>query len=436
MVPSGLLIALLLAATPLFALGGYVPTLPMIGVGVMVGLLLVAVADNLLSRRRDELLVSRRAPEVLSLGVENRVEIDLRNRSGRSLTVQVKDDPPAEFATPERLRRARLHRWEHAVVSYVTTPHRRGDYAFGDLHVRCLSRLRLSWWQATEPQAQGVRVYPDLQQIREFDAMARRGRLEEIGLRSARARGEGTEFESLREYVPDDSFRHIDWKATARRGAPITRQYQAERNQTLVIMIDAGRMMAATTGAMRRVDYAVNAALMLAHVAGRMGDSVGLLVFSDRIKTWVGPSQGASQSERMLEELYALEADAVEPDFRAAVTFLRQRARKRALICAFTDLVEPEISGQALSYLSSLRPQHLPVVATVADEQIRAMAAAMPADSLEAYEKALASRTLQQRALALATLRSRGALVCDARPEELAGAVVSRYLSVKRQGLL
>ncbi|MGD9495332.1 MAG: DUF58 domain-containing protein [Armatimonadota bacterium] len=436
MVPSRLLIALLLAATPLFALGWYHPMLPMAGVGVMVAMLTAAVLDARISRARDRVQVQRCLPQVLSLGTANPVALVVSSHTGRPLRLVVKDDPPGGFLTSERTQPLRLEPWQQARLSYWTAPHRRGDYEFGDLHLRGLSRLGLSWWQRDLPARQSVRVYPNLQQIGEFDALARRGRLQELGLRMTRARGEGTEFESLREYVPDDSFRHVDWKATARRGEPITRQYQVERNQTLIILIDAGRMMAAPAAGMTQVDYAINAALMLAHVAQRMGDTVGLLVFSDRVKTFLAPAHGPAQTERMLEELYGLQAERVEPDFRGAVTLLRSRARKRALVCAFTDLVDTEISAQALSYLSSLRPQHLPLVATMVDAEVEALAQADPRHPREAYEKALAARTLAERALVLARLRARGALVCHARPEELSAAVVNQYLAIKRRGLL
>lgn len=436
MIPSQLLIALLLATVPLFALGGLQPMLPAAAAGLMVGLLLAARLDVHLSRRRTAVEVTRLLPRALSLGTENRVQIALHNRSRRRLHLVVKDDPPAQFATPERVRRLTLEPWEQRTISYPTTPLRRGDHRFGNLHLRGLSGLRLGWWQRDLPAAESVRVFPNLQALSEYDALARRGRLAEMGLRVARARGEGTEFESLREYVPDDSFRSIDWKATARRGMPITRQFQVERNQTLLLVIDAGRMMGAPAGQMARVDYAVNAALMLAHVAGRMGDTVGLLVFGDRVRSFVAPAHGAAQSERLLAELYALQAELVEPDFRAAVSFLRAHARKRALICAFTDLVDADISARALAYLGSLRPQHLPLVVTVADEEVEAMAAAAPERPLEAYEKAIASRTLNERAAALAHLRARGVLICDARPDDLTAAVVSSYLTIKRRGLL
>ncbi len=437
MIPSTLLIVLLLATVPLFALGGLEPMLSAAALGLMVGLLVAAWVDVRRSRRRAAALeVTRDLPPALSLGAPNRVGIVLHNRSDRWLRLIVKDDPPAGFATPERARRLTLAPWAHTRISYPTTPLRRGDHRFGDLHVRGLSRLRLGWWQRDLPAEQVVRVYPNLQQLSEYDALARRGRPAEMGLRVVRARGEGTEFESLREYVPDDSFRAIDWKATARHGMPITRQFQVERNQTLIVMIDAGRMMGAPVGELTRVDYAVNAALMLAHVAGRMGDTVGLLVFADRVRSFVMPAHGAARSERLLEELYAVQAELVEPDFRAAVSFLRAHARKRALICAFTDLVDTDISARAIAYLSSLRPQHLPLVVTIADEELEAMAAAAPERPLEAYEKAIASRTLEERSAALAHLRARGVLVCDAHPDDLTAAVVSSYLAIKRRGLL
>lgn len=436
MVPSGLLIAALLAATPLIALGGLHSMLPALGLGIMTALVMGAVIDGLLSGARDGVNVERRVPRVLSLGAEEPVTIAVTNRTGRRLRLLVKDDPPAGFAVPERTRRITLDSRERGAVGYRVTARERGDHDFGAIHLRGLSRLRLVWWQRRVEAPETVRVYPNLRQIHEFDALARRGRMEEIGLRAARPRGEGTEFESLRDYVPDDSFRSIDWKATARRGSPITRQYLTERNQTVLLLIDSGRMMAARSGEMARIDHAANAALMLAHVAGRMGDMVGLLTFSDRVKTFIAPAHSSLQADRLVRELYDLQAELVEPDYRAAVGFVRARARKRALVCAFTDLVDPEVSREALACLASLRPRHLPMVVTMTDPAIEAIADAMPAHSAAAYEKAVAQRTQGERSLALARLRSHGALTCDGAPDDLTGRVISQYLAIKRGGLL
>ena len=443
MIPTGLLIGILLAATPLLALGALDARFPLLAVGIMAAALLAAAADNLLSRRATLLQAERDTPEVLSLGAPNRIVITVRSRCNHPLILIVKDDPPPEFTTPRRWKRLRLPPHWSQRLSYRTTPYRRGDFRFGDLHVRVLSRLRLSWWQRTIPAAENVRVYPNLQDVRRWEALARRGRLEDLGIR-ARTRGEGTDFESLREYVPDDSFRNIDWKATAKRGKPITRQFQVERNQNLLILIDSGRMMAAPCGAptsasaggLTRLDLSVNAALMLAHVAATLGDSVGMLTFADSIKSFLPPGRGREQTRRLLEELYALQPEMVEPDYRTATTYLRSRSRKRALVVAFTDLVDVEVSGQVLAYLAALAPQHLPMVVTVRDQELETLASQSPEEEMDVYEKAIASRALAERELALARLRRRGAHVCDAQPDDLVAAVVNHYLFIKRRGLL
>jgi uncharacterized protein (DUF58 family) len=441
MAPTPLLISILLAATPLLWLGFHDARFPALGLGIMGGALLIAIADNLLSRRTTTVELTRDASETLSLGAPNRISIQVRSRCPRPLALIVKDDPPPDFHTPDRAANLRLAPFETARVGYATTPRQRGDFHFGRLHVRVRSRLRLSWWQRSFPAAAQVRVYPDIQQVRKWEALARRGRLQDAGLRS-RIRGEGTEFESLRDYVPDDSFRDIDWKATAKRGRPITRQFQTERNQSLVILLDSGRMMAAPIGAdapggdLTRLDLSINAALMLAHVAATMGDAVGMLTFSDRIKSFVPPGKGRQQTRRILEELYALQAEMTEPDYRAATTYLRTRSRKRSLVVAFTDLVDTEVSAQVLAYLAALAPQHLPMVVTVRDQGIEELREQTPSDALHVYEKALAGRALEERELALARLRQRGAYVCDARPDDLVAATVNQYLAIKRRGVL
>lgn len=435
MVPTPLLISILLAATPLLWLGFHDARFPALGLGVMGGALLIAIADNLLSRRATTVELTRDSSDTLSLGAANRINIQVRSRCPRPLALTVKDDPPPDFRTPDRVMKLRVAPFATARVGYATTPSRRGDFHFGKLHVRVRSRLRLSWWQRSLPAEEDVRVYPDIQQVRKWEALARRGRLQDAGLRS-RMRGEGTEFESLRDYVPDDSFRDIDWKATAKRGRPITRQFQTERNQSLIILLDSGRMMGSPVGDLTKLDLCINSALMLAHVAATMGDAVGMLTFSDRIKSFVPPGKGRQQTRRILEELYGLQSEMTEPDYRAATTYLRTRSRKRSLVVAFTDLVDTEVSAQVLAYLAALAPQHLPMVVTVRDEGIEELREQTPSDALQVYEKALAGRALEERELALARLRQRGAYVCDARPDDLVAATVNQYLAIKRRGIL
>lgn len=392
--------------------------------------------DNRMSSRRVALELERQVEDKLSLGADNPVRIILRSRSGQGALLHVKDDPPAEFHTPERMQRLRLKAWEQAEIVYHTRPSTRGRYAFGNLHVRGRSLLGLSYWQRTFPAAENVAVYPNLLEVSRYQYLARTDRLRQGGFRIMHRMGEGTEFESLREYTPDDEFRSIDWKATARRGRPTSRQFEIERSQTVIIMIDAGRMMTAQIGEMSRLDYAINAALMLAYVASEKDDAVGLLSFADEVKGFVPPGKGHQQVGRITEALYDLQPALVEPDYAAAFGVLHGRARKRALVVCFTDLVDVDASRRLLAHLAALAPHHLPMLITLNDPVLQRAARQAPDDSGGVYQRAVAGQVLEDREKALGVLRQHGVLVLDTAPEKLTVSAVNEYLNLKARGRL
>ena len=405
----------------------------------LVAALLIAallVYDNRFSRRRVALDVGRDLDDKLSLGADNPVHVTVRSRCGAALALQIKDDPPPDFATPRRLHHLRLQPWEQATVTYHTRPVKRGRYSFGALHVRGRSLLGLSYWQRSFPAAQEVAVYPNLLEISRYQYLARTDRLRQAGFRVVHRLGEGTEFESLRDYTPDDEFRSIDWKATARRSTPTTRQYEVERSQTVLIMIDAGRMMTAQIGDMSRLDYAINAALMLAYVASEKDDSVGLITFADEVKGFIPPRKGRGQVSRITEALYDLQPALVEPDYAAAFGMLHGRARKRALVVCFTDLVDVDASRRLLAHLAALAPHHLPMLITLRDSTLEHAAQQRPEDEFGVYQKAMAGEVLADREVALGVLRQRGVLVLDSPPDKLTVSAVNEYLNLKARGRL
>ena len=187
---------------------------------------------------------------------------------------------------------------------YHVRPLRRGDYQFGDLSLRWLGPLGLVIRQANVDAKEPVKVYPNLLDVRRYDLLLRRNRLQEMGLRTTRQFGEGTEFERLREYLPDDEYRRINWKATARRNFPVTTEYQTERSQQVIAVLDAGRMMQSPVADIAKLDYVVNAVLLLTYVATGKGDRVGMLSFADDVMHYLSPRQGRGQFYRMLELLY------------------------------------------------------------------------------------------------------------------------------------
>ena len=421
---------------PAFLASAYVPVAAPLALGWMIAITLIAVGDAILSRRSARFELVRHVDEKLSLGAENRIRLTFRSRCGRTMKLLVKDSPPVAFDTPERLCSVLLVPYGEAEVTYRTTPKTRGDFTFGDLHVRGFGRLGLATWLRRVPAQAAVKVYPNLIEVANYELLARSDRLEQVGFRGLRRRGEGTQFESLRDYVPDDEFGNIDWKATARKRRPITREYEIERSQNLVLMLDAGRMMTAEIGGMSKLDYAVNAALMLAHVACSKDDAVGMIAFGRSVESFVPPRKGKAQVGRILDQLYALQPALEEPNYRSAFSLLTERSRKRALVVVFTDLVDADASQRLLAHVVALRPRYLPLLVTTRDADLEAAASKPPHEVEDVYQRAVAGNVLAAREQALAWMRSRGVLVLDVAPGKLTVSAVNEYLRLKGTGRL
>jgi uncharacterized protein (DUF58 family) len=260
--------------------------------------------------------------------------------------------------------------------------------------------------------------------------------LQELGLRHTRLPGQGTEFERLREYRPDDEYRHIDWKATARRHRPITVEFQTERSQSIVAVLDTGRMMLSPVNEIAKLDYAVNAVLLLGYVATGMGDKIGMMTFADDVGRFLHPRAGRGQFYRMLERLYAVEAHAVEPDYPRALSYLARQQRKRALIVIFTDLSGGASVRALVEYVSVLAKRSLPLVVTISDPDVHQAATAQATDSQDVYRRAAAMQLLEERQMVLDALERQGVLTLDVPANELSLAVINRYLSLKRRARL
>ncbi len=431
---TGFGLILLLCAVPVFLASAYAPAAAPLGVAWMGLVVLAAVWDGLAGRRTARFELSRHVDPRLSLGAANRVRLRLRSLCARPLRLEVKDNPPPEFRSPHRRHTVALPAWGELEVVYDTTPVARGDFAFGDIHVRGSGRLGLTRWVSTVRAREAVRVYPDLLEVSRYELLARSHRLHEIGLRPLRQRGRGTQFEALRDYVPDDDYRDIDWKATARRCRPVSREYGLERSQNLMLMLDAGRMMTAQIGGVSKLDYALNAALMLAHVACTRDDAVGLVAFGRRVESFLPLRKGKAQVARILDQLYALQPTLDEPDYRAAFATLAERSRRRALVVVFTDLIDVDASSRLITHVAALAPRHLPLIVTIRDSDLEAEATRSPAEIDDVYQRAIAGTVLAAREHALAWMRSRGVLVADAPAGELTVAALSEYLRVKAAG--
>lgn len=436
MLPSTRGVLVLLFAAPLIALGAFIRGLEWVGWVYALLASMMFFADWRMAGDIKRFDVERKHESKLSLGVQNPVTVSVRNRLRRGTSFKVRDEAPEAFQIETRVMQGNvlpLGAWSHV---YHLQPLRRGDYAFGNITMRWMGPLGLAYRQGVLNMTESVKVYPNLMNVRKYDLMLRKNRLQEMGLRHTRMFGEGTEFERLREYLPDDEYRRINWKATARRHRPVTVQYQTERSQTVFAVLDTGRMMQSPVADIAKLDYAVNAVLFLGYVATGKGDRVGVMSFADDVSHYLAPKQGRGQFYRMLEVLYAVEAQQVEPNYRKALTYLAVKQRRRALIVIFTDLSSGASLDSLVAQVSLLARTSLPLVVTISDPDVHAAAAHIPTDTLSVYQRASAAHMLDERRVVLDTLRTRGVLTLDVPANQLSLAVINRYLELKGRTML
>jgi len=323
-----------------------------------------------------------------------------------------------------------------ATLIYNLTPPRRGRFEFGQIALRFRSRFGLVWCQTKVEKPIAVKVYPNMRRAREAELKALGARSVVSSHRKTSWRGEGREFESMRDYVRGDELRHISWTATARRGKLTTRQYQIERDQTVLVALDAGRLMTARIENETKLDSAVHATLALFSAAARAGDNAGLVVFGRKIKTFLPPSRGRDHIDSALEALHAVEPEMIEPSYARAFEFIAANSKRRALIVLLTDLVDEEGSKELLNSLHLLRPRHLPLVVTIADRDLKAVVRETPTSVRELFTQSVAEEIIHHREAALRLVESKGGLALDVTAAALAPALLETYLKVKERGLL
>jgi uncharacterized protein (DUF58 family) len=409
---------------------------PMLGVDG--ALLLLAAVDAFLARKR-LVAIERRAPRVMSLNKPNLVFLDVRSYAGRKLRVSIVDDLFDDGHADELPLRVDLPARGRTTLKYRVLPTRRGAYELGAHHVRYPSPLGLWIRELTIPASSPVRVYPDIQQVRAYELSAKKD-LAVSGVRATRKRGGESEFERLREYRREDEFRAIDWKATARHNKLISREYQMERNQNVLFLLDAGRLMTAEAFGLSLFDHAINAALMLSHVAAKGGDHVGLVAFAESVKSHAPCQGGPGTTARIVQAAYHLHPELTETNFNAAVEHVGTRVKKRTLVVVFTQVVDEVAARELLRLSRALLPKHLPLFIPLRDVELDALAqgslAAAETDQARPYVRAAAAELVSFQDKLLRDLRRAGALVLDVSPADLTPALINRYLDIKARQLL
>ncbi|HEX8723296.1 MAG TPA: DUF58 domain-containing protein [Pyrinomonadaceae bacterium] len=399
--------------------------------------LAAAALDARASRPPAGLEITREFGGRFHIGAETEVRVRVENHTPRAFRLRLKDEyPPGLTLVTPREASLDVGPQESALFAYVLRPARRGRFEFGRVAVRARTRLGLAWRETRAGEPAAVKVYPNVRRAREAELKALGARSLVAAQRRAAWRGEGRDFESLREYVPGDELRHVSWSATARRGRLTTRQYQIERDQTILVALDAGRLMTARIERETKFDTAIHAALALMSAARRAGDQAGLLVFGRRVRAYVPPAKGGEQLDRVLEALHAVEPELIEPSYTRAFEFVAANCKRRSLVVLLTDLVDEEGSRELLTSLRILRPRHLPLVTTIADRDLRASVRDAPADARELFAQSVAEEIMLQREAALRLVEAQGGLALDVTASALVPSLLETYIRVKERGLL
>lgn len=424
-----------LAGLPI-ALGVFLPSLERLGVLLTVALGAAALVDLLVSPSLRKIEVVRDVRDVLSVGTRNPVTIGLRNRNAVEISLTVHDEPPAPSSWFDLPFDVTLAPQQRTGVVYHLQPHRRGKNQFYNLHLRMVSRF--GFWTLTDERmlTREVKIYPDIQAVRKVELLARQNRLAEAGVRLSRIRGRGSEFDRLREYRREDEFRHIDWKATARHQELISREYVVERNQNVLLLIDCGRSMCNETDGVSHFDRCLNAAILLAYVALRQGDTVGVMACSNRVERWVRPVRGLGSIDTLIGQVYDLNPTYEATDYSLMVEELRRRFRKRSLVILLTHALD-ELHLQAISeHVRQMRSPHLVLSAFLQNVPLIERLNTIPETDLEAFQVAAAAEVVSLQETEIAKLQKTGLLVIDAAPEALSARLISQYLDIKARHLL
>ena len=376
-----------------------------------------------------------------TLAVPSYVKIAVRNFGRVSVHARIVDETPAALQLTPAEVELDVPAGASAESQYPILPSQRGDANLNRIFVRYQSALRIAerWAVANAPQT--VTVFPNLDEAKQHTLYLIRSRQVELEKRRRRQRGQGREFDSLREYREGDELRDISWTATARRNHLVTRVFQIERSQAVWIVLDAGRLLRAKVAepgriAISKLDYAANAALSLAQIAMHSGDRVGLLAYGRNIQQNLNAARGPHQMRAIVEALAHIRGEAGEADHGRAVHILLSEQKRRSLIVWITDFAETATTPEVLEFAMHMANRHLIVFAAMGQPDLNALAAATPETTEDMYRHVAALEIADRRSALLGALRQRGVLVLELMPGMLASSLVNQYMDVKERGLL
>lgn len=391
------------------------------------------IVDAIITPGKKYFRVRRGEDDTLYFQTENDIEIFVKNTSRHALFVQAKDESVRHFELPDKAAPTRrIAPGEEVSFMYEVVPAKRGSFAFRYVFLRCNGLLGLCVKYARFYCPIEYKVYPNVRDLSKYRLMLQKNHLLPQGDKMIRTYGMGYEFESLRPYVDGDDYRKINWRATARENKLIVNQYQIERNQPVYILLDIGRPMSYSVGGYKKLDFAINAALILADIVNQSGDKAGLMVFDSDVRSHIAPGQGAGHRNHLMETLYHVADNRSTADYGGAFRALCDKQKRRSLVFIFTDFELPEEARELISHMMQLKKRHLPIIVFMENENLNAMAD-MP--TRKKHDKILrdTAREFQtERRGIFRHLSAMGIPNVESKAEEFAVAAVNSYIRLTK----
>ncbi|MEY4934371.1 MAG: hypothetical protein RIS64_730 [Bacteroidota bacterium] len=397
----------------------------------------LALADTiLLFHRNTRLYATRRMPTLMSLGDPNPIELRIENPTGYDWRLTVIDELPFQFQKRDFELQMTVQAGRSTETIYDLTPTERGEYHFGDILLLAASSLGLVQRRFRIPAAAMIPTYPSVVQMKKYELKAVKQIANQYGIKKIRRLGHSYEFEQIKNYVPGDDIRTLNWKASGRRATLMVNQYEDERSQQVYCILDKSRVMRLPFNGLTLLDHSINTALVISNIILQKKDRVGLFTFSDKLGTTLAADAHPRQLQRILEELYHQKEGSSEANYELLYYAVRKLVRGRSLLMFFTNYESLFALERALPTLRLLNNLHLLVVVVFKNTEIENFALEDAENTESIYNQAVAQKYAREKMQMVQKLRQHGIQAILTRPEDLSIHTINKYLELKSRGLI
>lgn len=421
----------------IYVLAFFFPVLMWGAHGVLLVCFLAAMVDYLfLFNSKNGVLAQRILPEKLSNGDENFVKIDIKNNYGFRIKTKIIDEIPFQFQKRDFLITKDIESGRNTYFQYSLEPKERGEYSFGNLNIYVSSPLGFVSRRFTFQKDAMLPAYPSFVHLRKYELMALQSEFMLGGIKKIRKLGHTMEFEQIKEYVPGDDIRTINWKATSKTNRLMVNQFQDEKSQRIFILIDKGRTMKMPFNGLGLLDYSINAAMALSHIILKKGDRAGMMTFSKKTENKVAAENKSGQLKKISEALYNIKTDFFESDFNRLYQDVKYSLNQRSLVLLFTNFETLDGLNRQLKYLRGIAKNHLLVVVFFKNSELHTLIQKNPENMQEIYDEIIAEKFEFEKKLIIQELRKYGIYTVYTLPENLNIDVINKYLEIKARGIL